>query len=305
MEFLPASNQIQVKTYSPTLDQYNTASSSQFNLSYSMRDTNYHAIDTKSNVLSGSSVSTTWANLERLTQYQWYATINDGDSTTTGPLWSFTTVDPAVPIQLASLTAAIEQNSQNVLVRWSTISEVNNYGFYVQRRNGNEPSFKDIENSFTTGNGTTLEPQSYSFNDNTIVTPAIYHYRLRQLDNDGLEHFTISVSINFSILAVTESVPLEFRLYQNYPNPFNPTTKLKFSLEKSGYTTLKVYNILGQVVANLFESNAEAGKLYIVNFNASASGGLTSGVYFYRLETRSVSDQYKSFTQVRKLLLLR
>jgi hypothetical protein len=305
MEFLPASNQIQVKTYSPTLDQYNTASSSQFNLSYSMRDTNYHAIDTKSNVLSGSSVSTTWANLERLTQYQWYATINDGDSTTTGPLWSFTTVDPAVPIQLASLTAAIEQNSQNVLVRWSTISEVNNYGFYVQRRNGNEPSFKDIENSFTTGNGTTLEPQSYSFNDNTIVTPAIYHYRLRQLDNDGLEHFTISVSINFSILAVTESVPLEFRLYQNYPNPFNPATKLKFSLEKSGYTTLKVYNILGQVVANLFESNAEAGKLYIVNFNASASGGLTSGVYFYRLETRSVSDQYKSFTQVRKLLLLR
>ncbi|MDP2207556.1 MAG: T9SS type A sorting domain-containing protein [Bacteroidota bacterium] len=282
MEFSPASNQIQIKTYSPTLDQYNTASSSQFNLTYSMQDTNYHLIDTKSSILSGSSVSTTWTGLERLTQYQWYVTINDGDSTTTGPVWSFITEDIPVPIQLASLTASIEQNSNDVLIQWSTISEINNYGFYVQRRSDNQPSFTDVENSFTQGNGTTLEPQSYTFKDNTVVTPGIYHYRLRQLDNDGLEHFTFSVSINVSMLSVSETVPLEFRLYQNYPNPFNPVTKLNFSLEKSGYTTLKVYNILGQAVRTLFEANAEAGKLYVVNFDAS---NLPSGLYFYKLQS--------------------
>jgi hypothetical protein len=92
-----------------------------------------------------------------------------------------------------------------------------------------------------------------------------------------------------------ETMPTDFVLNQNYPNPFNPTTKLQFTLEKDGFAALKVYNLLGQEIATLFEGNARAGYLYEREFNAS---GLTSGIYFVRLTSNSQS-------QVKKLMLMK
>jgi hypothetical protein len=76
--------------------------------------------------------------------------------------------------------------------------------------------------------------------------------------------------------------PSEFSLAQNYPNPFNPSTKIRYSIIKSGIVTLKVYDILGKEVAVLVNSKKEPGS-YEVNFDASASGRLSSGIYFYEL----------------------
>ncbi|MBK7979360.1 MAG: T9SS type A sorting domain-containing protein [Ignavibacteriae bacterium] len=76
------------------------------------------------------------------------------------------------------------------------------------------------------------------------------------------------------------NVPNEIALYQNYPNPFNPTTKINFSLPKSGNVKLNVYNVLGQQIMNLIDGNYAKG-IYEVNFNAS---NLSSGMYFYTLE---------------------
>jgi len=73
----------------------------------------------------------------------------------------------------------------------------------------------------------------------------------------------------------------KFRLDQNFPNPFNPSTKVTYSVDKTGYTTLKVYNVLGQEVATLFSGVRSAGQEYTATFDASR---LTSGVYFYKLE---------------------
>jgi hypothetical protein len=75
--------------------------------------------------------------------------------------------------------------------------------------------------------------------------------------------------------------PREFKLYNNYPNPFNPSTQIRFSLPKDGFTSLKVMNILGQEVATLFEGNAKSGNILEVTFNA---GKLSSGIYFARLQ---------------------
>ena len=89
-------------------------------------------------------------------------------------------------------------------------------------------------------------------------------------------------------------VPLEFKLAQNYPNPFNPSTKISWQSPVSGRQTLKIYNILGNKIATLFDEEKHAGN-YQVEFDAR---NLPSGVYFYTLKAGS-------FSQTKKMVLLR
>ena len=92
----------------------------------------------------------------------------------------------------------------------------------------------------------------------------------------------------------TPSVPTRYQLNQNYPNPFNPTTNITFQIPQRSMVTLKVYNILGQLVATLVHGMRAPGH-YMVRFNGS---GLSSGVYIYRL-------QAGSFIQSKKLMLVK
>ena len=82
-----------------------------------------------------------------------------------------------------------------------------------------------------------------------------------------------------------ETIPSKFELSQNYPNPFNPTTDIKYSITKSGFISLKVFNILGQEVATLYQGFQKAGS-YDFSFDASK---LASGVYLYRLQSDGLS----------------
>ena len=87
---------------------------------------------------------------------------------------------------------------------------------------------------------------------------------------------------------------LPFVLNQNYPNPFNPSTTISFTLDRSGFVSLNVYDVAGRAVATVLNKSMEAGT-YDVGFNAS---GLSSGVYFYKLKT---ADQ----EMTKKMILLR
>jgi hypothetical protein len=94
MEFSPANNVIRVKTYSPWLDQFeaDADSSSQFTLLYNMSTTTAYALlGSVSGVASGSNASVVWPGLQANTAYEWYATVSDGATMTTGPVWRFTT----------------------------------------------------------------------------------------------------------------------------------------------------------------------------------------------------------------------
>jgi hypothetical protein len=82
------------------------------------------------------------------------------------------------------------------------------------------------------------------------------------------------------------AAPDRFLLAQNYPNPFNPTTIIQFAVSKSGPATMKVYNILGQEVATLFDENAQAERIYTAHFDGA---GLPSGVYWYSLTSSGQS----------------
>ncbi len=96
-------------------------------------------------------------------------------------------------------------------------------------------------------------------------------------------------------------VPSEFSLEQNYPNPFNPVTRLKYVLPVECTLTLKIYNLLGQVVQTLSNDTEPAGYKQ-VTWNASS---FASGIYFYRLEATSIANPNKTFTSVKKMLLMK
>jgi hypothetical protein len=93
--------------------------------------------------------------------------------------------------------------------------------------------------------------------------------------------------------------PTDFNLQQNYPNPFNPETVIKFSLREDSWVTLKVYNVLGQLVTTLVDEQKSAGE-YAVMWNGKNAQDIpaASGVYFYRIK----ADDYES---VRRMTLLR
>ena len=80
-----------------------------------------------------------------------------------------------------------------------------------------------------------------------------------------------------------------FSLSQNYPNPFNPFTVIKFDIARTGYTKLTIYDILGREVSIPVNENLNPGS-YSINFDASK---LTSGTYFYKLESGDISETKK------------
>jgi uncharacterized delta-60 repeat protein len=181
-----------------------------------------------------------------------------------------------LPVELTSFTASVITSS--VQFKWVTATEVNNYGFDIERRIKNEEWTKI---SFVQGAGTSNSPRDYSCTDNNL-SPGRYAYRLKQVDNNGAFSYHGSVEVEIGL------APQKFALLQNYPNPFNPSTRIQYSLEKASQVSLKVYNVLGVEVATLVNGRQEAGS-YTVPF--SAIGGNTStfasGVYFYRLEAGS------------------
>jgi hypothetical protein len=92
-----------------------------------------------------------------------------------------------------------------------------------------------------------------------------------------------------------QTIPLFAELFQNYPNPFNPSTSIVYRLERQGFVSLRVFDILGREIETLVNEEAEAGE-YNVNWEA---GPLSAGVYFYRLSVDGVRQQVKSAILVR------
>lgn len=187
--------------------------------------------------------------------------------------------DAPLPIQLSYFRGTYSQSDNSVQLDWRTISEVNNYGFFVQR-SSDRVTASDVS-SLIPGHGTTNVPHDYAFTDLNVPS-SNWYYRLKQVDLDGSVYYTEWIMIVASPTSVGETVPKVFALQQNYPNPFNPETHIKFSVEKTGRTSLRVFDLVGQEVALLFDEVAEAGKYYDLTFKGT---NLTSGVYFYKLES--------------------
>jgi hypothetical protein len=188
-----------------------------------------------------------------------------------------------IPVELTSFVASAIGN--DVQLSWTTATEMNNRGFEIQRKEGVE--YQTI--GFISGNGTTVQPQTYSFTDKNLKAGS-YTYRLKQIDFNG--QFEYSKEIEVDVIGLKE-----FSLAQNYPNPFNPTTTLSFSLAVDSKVSLKIFDVLGQEIMTLLNETKSAGK-HNISFDAST---LNSGVYFYRIDATGVDGQ--KFTDAKKMIL--
>ncbi len=197
----------------------------------------------------------------------------------------------ALSVQLASMTATTL--ATGVQLDWTTVSETNSLGFYVERRVQNTGAYATVSDLIP-GAGTTLQQHHYQWTD-TKVTDGNYNYRLRLVDLSGTNTYSNAITVTVSgVTGVNGSLPTEFALQQNYPNPFNPTTVISYQLPVASYVTLKVYDMLGQEVATLVNGTLDAG-YKSAQFSAT---NLPSGIYTYRLTAGT-------YVEVKKMLMLK
>jgi hypothetical protein len=196
-----------------------------------------------------------------------------------------------LPVELTSFYSTLK-NGATTTLHWETATEVNNYGFEVERKSslyhsigGKIEEWERI--GFVEGNGNSNAPIVYSFIDEDLNGSGVYHYRLKQIDNDGSYDYSHEISVSVYI-------PTIFMLYQNYPNPFNPTTNISFSLPKDSRVRITVYNLLGQQIIEIVNDEFKSGR-HSISFDAN---GFPSGVYTYRMEAID-------FVSTRKMLLIR
>ncbi|MCU0406910.1 MAG: T9SS type A sorting domain-containing protein [Ignavibacteriaceae bacterium] len=203
---------------------------------------------------------------------------NNGTSFFSTAFWD--AVEQGIPVELISFRASVFEGA--VELNWMTATETNNSGFEIQRSSGGD--FETID--FVDGNGTTTEPNSYSYIDRDVPV-GTFTYRLKQIDFDGSFEYS-------QIVEVTIPAPVAFALDQNYPNPFNPSTRIKFAIPEESDVRMSVYNTLGQEVAEILSGRLREG-FHEVEFDA---GSLTSGIYFYRLEA-------EKFVDVKKMIIIK
>ncbi len=119
--------------------------------------------------------------------------------------------DAILPVELSSFNAMV--NKRDVILNWSTVSEINNSGFEVERANTKEQTQNEwINAGFVQGRGTSTNPYNYLFKDKDLNT-GIYNYRLKQIDlNGNYKYYELQNEIVIG-------APEKFSLSQNYPNP--------------------------------------------------------------------------------------
>lgn len=128
---------------------------------------------------------------------------------------------------------------------------------------------------------------SYSFQINSSLDSK--NSTSLNIEPSGQPRFSLRITPGATVNNEEGTKPLEYSLSQNYPNPFNPSTTITYSIVHPGNVNISVYNLLGQKVATLINENKTTGT-YQIRFNAAS---LSSGVYFYRLETGSFVSQHK------------
>jgi len=225
-----------------------------------------------------------------------YGNISSGEVRIGG--MSLKKYDPT-PVELTSFTAI--ESDLGIELQWKTATEVNNYGFEIERASSplstsTESSSKWETIGFVDGHGNSYSPKEYSFIDTSSLSGEV-NYRLKQIDTDGTFEYSDIAVINISIASVNPTEAMMTNLEQNHPNPFNPSTIISYQLANPANVSLRVYDIIGNEVAILIDNRKQSAGSHSIEFN-KFNHNLSSGVYFYQL----IAGQY---IKTKKMLLLK
>ncbi len=192
---------------------------------------------------------------------------------------------PDVPTNLTALVN--DDNSVNLSWFSSEAEDLHSYRLY-----------RCIDNDTTIAEHLFSVDLETVFTDSTITISGTYYYWLTAVDFAGNESAfsevdSVEIIVN-GFKEFLESIPSECALHQNYPNPFNPSTTIEFSLPKSEFVELKVFNILGKEVTTLVSNKLNQG-IHTYTFEGN---NLASGIYYYQL----VAGEYR---EVKKMILLK
>jgi len=258
---------------------------------------------TISDALQASGLS--WRDIGTVTQVARLTDPGRANAGSTDITQLGTFIDPSdtpLPVELSTFNVNAVEGTKAQL-QWETATEVNNYGFEIERKvvsenvnvtqiainlSNNEEAWVKV--AFVEGHGNSNSPKLYSFTDKNLIGGSKFVYRLKQIDIDGTFEYSDEVEI--------EVLPTKYELMQNYPNPFNPATKIRFSLPEDAKIAINIYNILGEKVASVLNEELKAG-FHEVDFTSNSAGyRLSSGVYIYAIEA-------KNFSQVKKMILMK
>jgi hypothetical protein len=208
--------------------------------------------------------------------------------------------------------AFINLTSSSYKVAWTT---PNSGAYLVIRHAGSAPSFNPVDGTVYSvgaqdGGDIVYVGTSTDFSETGMSPNVDYYYTIYtyQTDNGAIYNKVspltgVNKIVDESATTAVDgakTVVSSFNLNQNYPNPFNPTTTISYSVPKSQFVELRIYNLLGQVVTTLVNEHQNPGN-YKVNFNAS---NLASGMYVYSLVASS-DDGKSNFKSVKKMMLLK
>lgn len=229
-EFDPQLNTVYAKTFSPYLNAFETDSDSEFPLSVNLGA--YTFIGEANNVASGSNICINWPNLEQSTVYEWYVEATDGENTTVGPLWSFTTpVNSPLSVTYLSFTATPE--NRKVRLDWKTAREDANDHFDIER-SANGASF--IKIGEVAGGGTTTIKQDYRFFDQQPLKGKSF-YRLKQVDIDNQFRHSNVLAVKFG----------DITKFGIFPNPVTGSDiNILFNETVKGEVKIVIYDITGR-----------------------------------------------------------
>jgi len=199
-----------------------------------------------------------------------------GERTSGGDMSYYPCPDDLIPVELSYFDGISRNNSIELF--WETATEVNNEGFYVEKRNKGEESWNSI--GFIKGAGNSKSVHHYSYTDKNVQPNVTYQYRLRQVDKDG----SLSCESLSKVITLVFEGQAELTLEQNVPNPVSNHTSITYTLPNESNVRLEVVDVFGNVVKTLVNNNTSAGR-NTVEWNAldSKNRPVPSGSYIVRL----------------------
>lgn len=189
-------------------------------------------------------------------------------------------VSSILPVELSSLHGRFVDDG--ITISWTTASERNNAGFFVDRRARGDSAWLQVNAALIPGHGTTGDEHAYGMDDRDIQRGMVYQYSLRQIDNDGAAYRS-------NIIEIT-TPPVSYALAQNFPDPFSATTAIVYAIPHADDVTVTITDMLGREIRVIARGPAPGGEYHAAWDGRDARGlDVPAGTYLLTLRTAAQS----------------